>query len=86
MDLDPGDLILTGTPAGVAIAPPPKVVQKVTALVLTPERRSELFVKGQLENPRYLKSGDLIRASIYSNDGRVDLGAQLNTVVQGGYA
>ena len=86
MDLDPGDLILTGTPAGVAIAPPPKVVQKVTALVLTPEKRSELFVKGQLENPRYLKSGDLIRASIYSNDGCVDLGAQLNTVVQGGYA
>ena len=86
MDLDPGDLILTGTPAGVAITPPPKVVQKATALVLTPGRRSELFVKGQLENPRYLKSGDLIRASIYSNDGRVDLGAQLNTVVQGGKA
>ena len=86
MDLDPGDLILTGTPAGVAIAPPPKAVQKATALVLTPERRSELFVKGQLKNPRYLKPGDLIRASIYSNDGRVDLGAQLNTVVQGGYA
>lgn len=83
MDLDPGDLILTGTPAGVAIAPPPKLVQKATALLLSPERRSELFVNGQLANRRYLKHGDLIRASIFSGDGRIDLGTQLNLVQRG---
>ncbi len=80
MDLDPGDLILTGTPAGVAITPPPKVVQTITLLVLTPEKRSELFIQGQLKSPKYLKDGDLIRASISSNDGQIDLGTQLNAV------
>ncbi|MBV9279886.1 MAG: fumarylacetoacetate hydrolase family protein [Chloroflexi bacterium] len=83
MDLDPGDLILTGTPAGVAIAPPPRFVQKVTALVLSPERRSDLFISGQLKNHRYLKEGDLIRATIASGDGRIDLGTQLNCVQKG---
>jgi 2-keto-4-pentenoate hydratase/2-oxohepta-3-ene-1,7-dioic acid hydratase in catechol pathway len=83
MDLDPGDLILTGTPAGVAIAPPPKFVQKATALVLSPERRSELFINGQLNNHRYLKDGDLIRASIASSDGQIDLGMQLNLIQKG---
>jgi 2-keto-4-pentenoate hydratase/2-oxohepta-3-ene-1,7-dioic acid hydratase in catechol pathway len=83
MDLDPGDLILTGTPAGVAIAPPPCVVQKATALVLSPEQRSDLFIAGQLKNHRYLKEGDLIRASISSSDGRIDLGTQLNPVKKG---
>jgi 2-keto-4-pentenoate hydratase/2-oxohepta-3-ene-1,7-dioic acid hydratase in catechol pathway len=83
MDLDPGDLILTGTPAGVAIAPPPKFVQKATALVLSPGRRSELFINGQLNNHRYLKDGDLIRASIASSDGQIDLGLQLNLIQKG---
>ena len=83
MDLDPGDVILTGTPAGVAIAPPPKFVQKATALVLSPERRSELFINGQLNNHRYLKDGDLIRASIASSDGQIDLGMQLNLIQKG---
>lgn len=83
MDLDPGDLILTGTPAGVAITPPSKAMQKLAHLLFTPEKRAELFVKNQMKNPQYLKSGDLIRSQIYSSDGRIDLGAQLNTV-QGG--
>lgn len=82
MDFSPGDLILTGTPSGVAITPPPKLVQRVASL-LPAERRSALFVKGQLRNPRYLKAGDLIRAQIYSRDGQVDLGTQLNTVQAG---
>lgn len=83
MDLDPGDLILTGTPAGVAIAPPPRVVQKAAALILSPERRSELFINGQLNNHRYLQVGDVIRASIASSDGRIDLGTQLNCIQKG---
>lgn len=80
MDFAPGDLILTGTPSGVAVAPPPKIVQKLTALLLSFERRSELFVQGQLKNPRYLQNGDLIRATIATADGQIDLGTQLNLV------
>jgi len=83
MDLDPGDLILTGTPAGVAITPPPKFVQKTTALMLSAQRRSELFITSQLKNQRYLKHGDLIRASIFSNNGQIDLGTQLNPIQKG---
>ncbi|MFN8531551.1 MAG: fumarylacetoacetate hydrolase family protein [Anaerolineae bacterium] len=83
MNLDPGDLILTGTPSGVAITPPPKLVQNLTALLLPPERRSALFIKTQLKNLRYLKAGDTIRASIASSNGQIDLGTQLNHVQKG---
>ncbi|MBP8003056.1 MAG: fumarylacetoacetate hydrolase family protein [Chloroflexi bacterium] len=83
MDLDPGDLILTGTPAGVAIAPPPRFVQKVMAFLLSSERRYELFIQSQLKNPRYLKDGDVIRACISSHDGQIDLGTQINSVKKG---
>lgn len=80
MDLDPGDLILTGTPGGVALQPPGALVQKIAAL-LPPQVRNRKFIEGQLKRGDYLQPGDIIRASIRTSDGSLDLGEQVNLVV-----
>lgn len=80
--LAPGDVLLTGTPAGCALRAPGKLVQAVAGLL--PEKRKwELFIKGQSKRREYLNAGDVIRSSIRSADGRIDLGEQILRVVQG---
>ncbi len=76
----PGDLLLTGTPGGTALKAPPKAVEKA-AVLLAPATRLRLFFRRQASNPRYLRDGDVITASIASADGRLDLGHQRNTVI-----
>jgi 2-keto-4-pentenoate hydratase/2-oxohepta-3-ene-1,7-dioic acid hydratase in catechol pathway len=76
MDLSVGDIVLTGTPGGVALQAPSKFMQKLSSIVLSEQERMKLFISKQLENPRYLKNGDKIRATIKSNDGKIDLGEQ----------
>ncbi|MET7550701.1 fumarylacetoacetate hydrolase family protein [Streptomyces sp. NPDC001981] len=73
--LDPGDLLLTGTPGGTALKAPPKAAEKIAAL-LPPALKWKAFFKGQAKNPKYLHSGDLITATIATADGRIDLGEQ----------
>jgi 2,4-diketo-3-deoxy-L-fuconate hydrolase len=77
--LDVGDLVLTGTPGGVALQPPPAVVQRVIGL-LPEARRWELFVRSQSRRDAYLKPGDRIAAAIRTADGTLDLGTQHTTV------
>jgi len=76
----PGDLLLTGTPGGTALKAPPKAVGKLAAL-LPPATRWRLFFRRQARNPRYLRDGDVITATIGSADGRLNLGTQHNTVI-----
>lgn len=73
--LDPGDLLLTGTPGGTALQAPPKVVEKIGAL-LPPAMKWKAFFKSQARNQRYLHEGDVITATIATADGRIDLGVQ----------
>ena len=80
--LQVGDLLLTGTPGGVALQPPPAVVQRIAGL-LPDAKRWELFVKGQLRSAEYLQPGDRIVASIRTDDGVLDLGTQHLTVRDG---
>ncbi|MCZ0985265.1 fumarylacetoacetate hydrolase family protein [Streptomyces diastatochromogenes] len=77
--LDPGDLLLTGTPGGTALKAPPKPAEKIGAL-LPPALKWKAFFKGQAKNPRYLRNGDLITATIATSDGRIDLGEQRTPV------
>ncbi|MFI9812537.1 fumarylacetoacetate hydrolase family protein [Saccharothrix variisporea] len=77
--LDPGDLVLTGTPAGTALSAPPKAVEKVAALLPTAVKW-KLFFKGQAKNPKYLADGDVVRARVATDDGAIDLGTQRTTV------
>ncbi|MFE2568432.1 fumarylacetoacetate hydrolase family protein [Streptomyces mirabilis] len=73
--LDPGDLLLTGTPGGTALKAPPKAAEKIGAL-LPPALKWKAFFKGQAKNPKYLRNGDLVTATIATPDGRIDLGEQ----------
>ena len=76
----PGDLLLTGTPGGTALKAPPKALGMLAGL-LPPATRWKLFFARQARNPRYLRDGDVIAATIASVGGRLDLGTQHNTVI-----
>jgi 2-keto-4-pentenoate hydratase/2-oxohepta-3-ene-1,7-dioic acid hydratase in catechol pathway len=79
--LDPGDLLLSGTPGGTALQSPPMIVVKMGDLLPTPLKWRTFFAR-QERNPAYLKAGDVITASIASEDGTLDLGTQ-RTMVRG---
>lgn len=78
-DLSAGDLILTGTPVGTALSAPPKPVEMISRL-LPPAVKWKAFFKGQARNPKYLKDGDRVAASVATDDGAIDLGTQKTTV------
>jgi 2-keto-4-pentenoate hydratase/2-oxohepta-3-ene-1,7-dioic acid hydratase in catechol pathway len=78
-ELAPGDLILTGTPVGTALSAPPKPVQMISNL-LPPAVKWKAFFKSQANNPKYLKHGDIVEASVATDDGSIDLGTQRATV------
>ena len=77
--LDAGDLVLTGTPAGTALSAPPKPVELVGHL-LPPATKWRIFFKRQARNPKYLQDGDLVEASVRTDDGAIDLGSQRTRV------
>ncbi|POX57488.1 fumarylacetoacetase [Streptomyces sp. Ru62] len=77
--LDPGDLLLTGTPGGTALKAPPAPVAKISAL-LPPAVKWKAFFKRQEKNPLYLRAGDVVTATIATPDGRIDLGEQRTPV------
>ncbi|MET9083004.1 fumarylacetoacetate hydrolase family protein [Streptomyces sp. NPDC004237] len=77
--LDPGDLLLTGTPGGTALKAPPKAVEKLGAL-LPPAVKWKAFFRSQARNPRYLRAGDVVTATISTPDGLIDLGEQRTPV------
>ncbi|WP_199031670.1 fumarylacetoacetate hydrolase family protein [Ralstonia sp. ASV6] len=79
-DLEPGDLLATGTPAGCALSVPSPIKQKMAAML--PEKAKwEMFLKVQAGRSQYLQPGDVVEARIHSSDGRIDLGTQRNRIV-----
>ncbi len=78
-ELAPGDLLLTGTPVGTALSAPSKPVQIIGNL-LPPAVKWRAFFKSQAANPRYLQNGDIVEASVATDDGVIDLGTQRFTV------
>jgi 2-keto-4-pentenoate hydratase/2-oxohepta-3-ene-1,7-dioic acid hydratase in catechol pathway len=74
-DLSAGDLILTGTPVGTALSAPPKPIEMIGNL-LPPAVKWRAFFARQAKNPKYLKHGDVVEASIATDDGAIDLGTQ----------
>mgnify|MGYP000889865378 FL=1 len=77
--LDPGDLLLTGTPKGTALSAPPKPVELIAALLPTAVKW-RIFFERQAKNPRYLKPGDVVEVAIGTDDGALDLGRQRTVV------
>jgi 2-keto-4-pentenoate hydratase/2-oxohepta-3-ene-1,7-dioic acid hydratase in catechol pathway len=77
--LDPGDLVLTGTPGGTALHAPPLIVEKMGGL-LPARLKWQVFFSHEERNPGYLQAGDVITASIATDDGALDLGTQRTVV------
>jgi 2-keto-4-pentenoate hydratase/2-oxohepta-3-ene-1,7-dioic acid hydratase in catechol pathway len=77
--LDPGDLVLTGTPGGTALQAPPAITSKIGGLLPT-RLKWRVFISREERNPRYLKAGDVITASIATPDGSLDLGMQRTVI------
>jgi 2-keto-4-pentenoate hydratase/2-oxohepta-3-ene-1,7-dioic acid hydratase in catechol pathway len=77
--LSAGDLVITGTPVGTALSAPPKPVQKIVSL-LPDDVKWKLFFSGQAKNTKYLHDGDVVEASVATDDGKIDLGTQRTVV------
>jgi 2-keto-4-pentenoate hydratase/2-oxohepta-3-ene-1,7-dioic acid hydratase in catechol pathway len=77
--LDAGDLVLTGTPVGTALSAPPKPVEVIGSL-LPADVKWKLFFSRQAKNPKYLHDGDTVEATVGTDDGAIDLGAQRTVV------
>ena len=75
----PGDLLLTGTPEGTALSAPPKPAEIIAAF-LPPALKWKLFFQRQAQNPKYLRHGDIVEATIGTGDGAIDLGRQRTVV------
>jgi 2-keto-4-pentenoate hydratase/2-oxohepta-3-ene-1,7-dioic acid hydratase in catechol pathway len=72
--LDAGDIVLTGTPVGTAL----------TLHGVAPKGDIDVlaFLAAQAEkNPNYLHDGDVVEATVATDDGAIDLGVQRNRVV-----
>lgn len=78
-DLAAGDLVLTGTPVGTALSAPPKPIEIIGNL-LPPAVKWKAFFKRQAANPKYLHDGDIVEATVGTDDGAIDLGVQRMTV------
>ncbi|ENY8013062.1 fumarylacetoacetate hydrolase family protein [Vibrio fluvialis] len=82
-NLEPGDLLATGTPAGCAAqAPKSKLTLWVLKALMPEQMKWELYLKSQMTNPRYLKPGDEMVASIATDDGLITLGEQRHQILQ----
>jgi 2-keto-4-pentenoate hydratase/2-oxohepta-3-ene-1,7-dioic acid hydratase in catechol pathway len=77
--LDPGDLFLTGTPAGTALRAPSIVLEKIGGL-LPDHVKWRIFFRREERNPDYLHAGDVITATVATDDGALDLGTQRTVV------
>lgn len=80
-DLHAGDLIATGTPAGCAAKAPGRVVYFIMRHFMSEATKWRLFTKKGRANPLYLQPGDLMSASIRTDDGALNLGDQRNRIV-----
>ncbi|WP_412515226.1 fumarylacetoacetate hydrolase family protein [Actinomadura madurae] len=77
--LEPGDVLLTGTPGGTALRSPGLLIEKLGAL-LPAHVKWKTFFRRQEGNPAYLKDGDVMTLRIRTDDGALDLGEQRTPV------
>ena len=73
MNLSKGDLIVSGTTGGVAMNLSSDEMGKVSNLTTPYEEKVNTMLESQLKIGNYLRDGDVIRCSIKSADGTIDL-------------
>ena len=79
-DSPPGDLILTGTPAGTALSAPPKPIEIIGNL-LPPAVKWKAFFKRQAATRNICSTATSWRPSVATDDGAIDLGTHAHLTV-----
>ena len=79
-DVNAGDLIATGTPAGCAARAPGRLAMFISRHLLSDAKKWQLFIRKSLSNPAYLRPGDRLNLSIRTDDGAIDLGEQTTVI------
>jgi hypothetical protein len=79
--LDPGDIVLTGTPGGTALTAPARPVALLAGL-LPPAARWKLFFRSQQSNPKYLR--DVVSALPLSAEQQAEVSRRGGAVVAAG--
>ena len=77
--LDAGDLVLTGTPSARRSARR-RSRSRSSAHCCRRAMKWKAFFKRQAKNTKYLKHGDVVEASVGTDDGAIDLGTQRTAV------
>ena len=77
--LSAGDLVMTGTPVGTALSAPPKPVEVIGSL-LPADVKWKVFFSRQAKSAKYLHDGDVVEATVATDDRKIDLGTQRNVV------
>ena len=77
--LSAGDLVMTGTPVGTALSAPPKPVEMIGSL-LPAGVKWKVFFSRQAKSAKYLHDGDVVEATVATDDRKIDLGTQRNVV------
>lgn len=80
-DLQAGDLIATGTPAGCAARSPGKLPMFLARHFISDATKWKIFVRKGTRDPLFLQPNDVMELRIRTDDGRLDLGVQRNKVV-----
>ncbi|WP_166792798.1 fumarylacetoacetate hydrolase family protein, partial [Methylacidiphilum caldifontis] len=75
-DWETGDVLLTGTPGGVALNLTGDVWSFLNNPQLDAVEKQRRLRLAESENPRYLREGDRVRAEIRQVDGPLSLGVQ----------
>jgi 2-keto-4-pentenoate hydratase/2-oxohepta-3-ene-1,7-dioic acid hydratase in catechol pathway len=79
-DVNAGDLIATGTPAGCAARAPGKLAMFAMKHLFSEATKWRQFIGKGLSNPAYLRPGDRLSLSIRTDDGAIDLGEQTSSI------
>jgi len=79
-DLEAGDLIATGTPAGCAARAPGRLAMFVLKHLVSEAGKWRLFISKARQNPNYLRPGDQLSLTIRTDDGAIDLGEQTTLI------
>src|SRR5579859_2466636 len=83
LDLEPGDMLLTGTPGGVTSPASPKLVEILKTHLMADEARREALRKEMTKGRPFMQPGDVVRATLHDDLKGQSLGGQENAVVGG---
>ena len=86
LDLEPGDMLLTGTPGGVTSPASPKLVEVLKTHLMADEPRREALRVEMVKTRPFMSPGDVVRATLHDDLHGRPLGGQENSIVEAGQA